>query len=110
MPRKKAEVKIKMICEKCGKPQKPSADGYTDMSAHEIIVCNKKDDCELRDYENWKKNILRHEIVHAFLFESGLDSSSANFYGAWAMNEEMVDWFAIQSPKIFKVFKELNLI
>ena len=42
-------------------------DGYTDMSAHEIIVCNKKDDCELRDYENWKKNILRHEIVHAFL-------------------------------------------
>ena len=26
-------------------------DGYTDMSAHEIIVCNKKDDCELRDYE-----------------------------------------------------------
>ena len=85
-------------------------DGYTDMSAHEIIVCNKKDDCELRDYENWKKNILRHEIVHAFLFESGLDSSSANFYGAWATNEEMVDWFAIQSPKIFKVFNELKLM
>lgn len=29
MSRKKAEVKIKMICEKCGKPQKPSADKST---------------------------------------------------------------------------------
>lgn len=28
----------------------------------------------------------------------------------WALNEEMVDWFAIQSPKIFKVFNELKLM
>lgn len=85
-------------------------DGYTDHSAHEIIVCNKKDDCELRDYENWKKAVLRHELIHAFLFESGLDSSSIAHYGAWATNEEMVDWFAIQSPKIYKVFAELNIL
>ena len=41
-----------------------------------------------------KKN-LRHEIVHAFLFESGLAENSE-----WAYNEEMVDWIAKQGPKI----------
>ncbi len=85
-------------------------DGYTDHSAHEIIICNKKDDCELRDYENWKRVVLRHELLHAFLFESGLDSSSITPYGAWAVNEEMVDWFAIQSPKIYKIFAELDIL
>lgn len=70
----------------------------------------KKDDCELQDYESWKKVILRHEILHAFLFESGLDASSIATYGAWAINEEMVDWFAIQSPKIFAAYQNLGIL
>lgn len=28
----------------------------------------------------------------------------------WAVNEEMVDWFAMQSPKIFKTLYSLGLI
>lgn len=84
-------------------------DGYTDFSTHEIVICNKKDDCELQNYEGYKEVILRHELFHAFLMESGLDASS-NSCCAWATNEEMIDWFAIQSPKIFKVFKELDLL
>jgi hypothetical protein len=28
----------------------------------------------------------------------------------WSQNEEMVDWLAIQSPKIFKAFQELNIL
>lgn len=56
------------------------------------------------------KNLnLRHEIIHAFLNESGL-SSSSNKTDCWAKNEEMVDWFAIQSPKIYKVFEELDIL
>lgn len=85
-------------------------DGCTDDSTRTIWICEKKDDCELQDYESWKKVILRHEILHAFLFESGLDASSIATYGAWANNEEMVDWFTIQSPKIFKVYLELGII
>ena len=56
--------------------------------------------------------ILRHEILHSFLYESGLDANSfeLNDGDAWALNEEMVDWFAIQSPKIFKVYKEVGVI
>lgn len=53
------------------------------------------------------KTTLRHEVIHAFLHESGLSGSSATDM-PWALNEEMVDWFAIQSPKISKVFKELS--
>ena len=57
----------------------------------------------------WKKT-LRHELIHAFLNESGLSDSSNCYEGAWTKNEEMVDWFAIQSPKIFEVFKEVSVL
>lgn len=85
-------------------------DGVTDDSIKTMYVCEKKPDCELQDYEMWKKLSLRHEIFHAFLFESGLDTSSYIYNEPWAINEEMVDWFAIQAPKIFKVFQELDIL
>ena len=47
---------------------------------------------------------LRHEIIHAFLNESGLQDSSHVPTNGWANNEEMVDWFAIQLPKILDAF------
>jgi hypothetical protein len=53
------------------------------------------------------RRVVRHEIVHAFLMESGLDESS-NPADAWATNEEMVDWFARQGPKIYKAWKEAD--
>ena len=56
------------------------------------------------------KRVLRHEIVHAFLMESGLDEDSHTYDKGWATNEEMVDWFARQAPKIYKVYKELKII
>lgn len=60
--------------------------------------------------EAYRKRVLRHEIMHAFLNESGLSDSSNRFDGAWAKNEEMVDWFAIQSPKIYDVYLKLGLV
>lgn len=59
--------------------------------------------------EHCKKQVLRHEIVHAFLYESGLDGSTWKTHG-WAVNEEMVDWIAIQFPKILKAFQECNCL
>jgi hypothetical protein len=94
-------------------PNLTNVDGYTDLSTREIVV----DDMEASqgqigvkaDLKSYQKQVVRHEIIHAFLLESGLDSNS-NSADSWAMNEEMVDWFAIQSPKIFKVFNELKLM
>ena len=55
------------------------------------------------------KQTLRHEIVHAFLGESGL-SNNSNSIDAWARNEEVVDWFAIQGPKIYKAWQEAGAV
>ncbi len=52
-----------------------------------------------------EKSILRHEIVHAFLNESGLAWDSYTPVEAWAKNEEMIDWFAIQGEKIYTAWK-----
>jgi len=30
--------------------------------------------------------------------------------GAWARNEEMIDWFALQGPKILKAWQEAGAL
>ncbi len=57
-----------------------------------------------------EKLTLRHEIIHAFFNESGLMDSAGQYPEAWARNEEMVDWLAIQGPKIYKAWKEINAL
>lgn len=88
-------------------------DGYCDYST-KTIVCVKrleeeKDIMDLGDLRFIDKRILRHELLHAFMYESGLWCNSFGV-NVWAENEEMTDWFAIQSPKIFKVYSKLNLL
>ena len=94
-------------------PNLAEMDGYTDLSTREIVVDNMEASQgqigAKADLGHYQKQVVRHEIIHAFLMESGLDSDS-NSTESWATNEEMVDWFAIQSPKIFKVFNELKLM
>lgn len=55
------------------------------------------------------KGTLRHEIIHAFIHESGLWACAlpAN---SWADNEEMVDWFALQLPKMLKAMQEADAL
>lgn len=96
--------------------EKRSIDGYCDSLDKVICICNMKTfpgwEDETDEYCNkQEKYTLRHEIIHAFLNESGLQDSSGiiNNIG-WAKNEEMVDFFAIQFPKIQKVFEELKII
>lgn len=52
-----------------------------------------------------EEETLRHEIVHAFLNESGLQASSCVPKDGWARNEEMVDWIALQFPKMLEAMK-----
>lgn len=90
-------------------PSLKELDGFTDCTVKQIVVLDfgtvEKDNRSLKDFEFLQKEVLRHEIIHAFLFESGLNVNS-NDVKQWARNEEMVDWFAIQWPKLSKVFKE----
>lgn len=77
-------------------------DGYCDTST-KICVVEEMTKTEAGMKQNlsvYKNAVKRHELIHAFLFESGLECCS------WANNEEIVDWFAIQFPKIAKTFIE----
>jgi hypothetical protein len=51
-------------------------------------------------------NILGTEYA---LCISGLADNS-NGVDAWARNEEMVDWFAMQGPKIYKIWREVGAV
>ena len=81
-------------------------DGYTDTSIRECVIdsMRKTDENSKTDLQEYKKSVVRHELIHAFLYESGLDSCS------WATNEEMVDWIAIQFPKMLKAFEEAGCL
>lgn len=98
-------------------PAFENAEGYCEGNERVITIQNVKlvekteDPLAINEHAQSlnQKRVLRHEIIHAYLMESGLDSSALPVEN-WVTNEEMVDWFARQSPKIFKTFKELKLI
>lgn len=47
------------------------------------------------------REVMRHEIIHAFFSESGLDG--------YSNNEQLVNWLAIQIPKMNDVFAILKV-
>ena len=88
--------------------------GYCSAEGRAIIIA------DFDDEENWEfrteeekdiysKRTIRHEIIHAFLNESGL-IDNATYEGSWSANEEMVDWIALQLPKICKVCEEVGAL
>ena len=89
--------------------------GYCDNWTKQIVVC------DMTTYKGWEhepaetaaeaqKETLRHEITHAFFDESGLGDSSGVVDRPWAKNEEMVDWVALQGPKIWKAWQEAGAV
>lgn len=86
------------------------ADGYCDPSEKRIYIARLADSSNpgvMKNLPAYINSVIRHEIIHAFLFESGLWASTHGCE-AWAMNEEMVDWLAIQFPKLFAAFIEVG--
>lgn len=95
--------------------EKMSFGGYCNGNDKEIVILNLKTTEEWKNepektIKNQEAETMRHEIIHAFLNESGLQWSSFVPDKAWAKNEEMVDWFAIQSPKIYRAFQEADCL
>lgn len=76
-------------------------DGYCEHEDAKIVI-RKKDN---------PKNMnaaIRHELIHAFLFESGLGFNWEH-NTAMGHDENFVDWFALQYPKIHKLFQKLEI-
>lgn len=88
--------------------------GYCSSDLHLIVIADFDDTDSFYFASETEKDIcakrtLRHELVHAFLNESGLIDNT--FYdGSWATNEEMVDWIALQMPKIVKACEEVGAL
>ena len=103
------QYNIKLIPEE-DDPMLKTLEGYADQTTHKIVVkLIEKQSGSVHNIADYAKNIMRHELIHAFLFESGL-GTCANEIDCWSQNEEMVDWFAYQSPKIFKLFQQLKCL
>ncbi len=100
------EYNIIMNAEIKNYPILKNSSGYTDTSIKEIVIGKfVADDMSVEDGDSCIRKTLRHELIHAFMYESGLDSNSD-----WARNEELVDWIAIQFEKILKIFNSVNAI
>lgn len=85
-------------------------DGCMDQSVKVIKIAKfSYDRNSLKDLDEYRKKVLRHEIIHAFLYESGIWNNSSTAY-AWGQSEEITDWIAIQSPKIFQAFQEAGCL
>lgn len=87
------------------------SDGCIDPSIKTIMIVDfgEPDKNSIKDLESYKKETLRHEIVHAFLYESGLWSNSGNVK-AWGHSEEITDWIALQFPKMLQAFIDVDAI
>lgn len=83
-------------------------DGYCDWTTKEIVV-ERETEGNLGDMDAYVRKVIRHEIVHAFLLESGLNECSGDT-DSWANNEAMVDWFARQGQKIYDAWKKADAL
>ncbi len=87
-------------------PDNDNYDGLCDTTVKVIQVA------EYTQVDTWKckkdldverKKTTRHEIVHAFFYESGI---AKDFYS----EETMAEWIASQFPKMIAAFKEADAI
>jgi hypothetical protein len=89
------------------KEELEDADGLCDRTVKEIKVCKTLYEApkkgQLKNLIRHANKVMRHEIIHAFLNESGLVECSN-----WN-DEQIVDFFAYQTPKMHKVFEELDI-
>lgn len=83
-------------------------DAYCDYTSKTIVLDDmnsvKNDPHTVDSIDDHKNLCMRHEIVHAFLNESGL------MHNSWGTNEEIVDWIAIQFPKLYEAFKKAGCL
>ena len=86
-------------------PKLKDSNAICEIYSHKIILNAdvKEDEMSYENFKEYKERVLRHEIIHAFFAESGLRSNCE-----YAESEELVDWIAIQLPKICNVLEQMQ--
>ena len=91
-------------------PKFEKTDGITDKSTRTMAVRCDQEGIEfpLQNYEAYLKEVKRHEIIHAFLYESGLGNELV--HPNYGHDEMAIDFFALQFPKMIEVFKQADAL
>lgn len=86
-------------------PKLEDCDGYCETYSKKIVVEEKfKNSTNLvENLDEYKKEVLRHEIIHAFFHESGMSLSRD-------LEERITEYIAAQIPKIWAVMREVNCV
>ena len=96
------------IVQRANDPSLEENDGYCDETTKRCVV-ESTEGCVGPGYKGniqaHRNKVVRHEIIHAFLYESGLAENCD-----WAASEAMVDWLAIQLPRIMAACLEAGCI
>lgn len=74
--------------------------GETRFFTKEIFICTEfEDGFTKEDKKVVLENIIRHELVHAFLYESGFED--------YASDEQLVTWMEIVLPRLMQKVKDV---
>lgn len=86
------------FCGELSEPRLRGASGDINSNIKDIVVDDLSDystryyNVPAEGHEEWTKLVARHEIIHAFLYESGIRDH----------DEKMVDWVAMMLPKMYE--------
>lgn len=83
-----------------------NCDGFCDWTTRQMIVrsFNKDDDFSVRDPRASMLHSIKHELVHAFMFASGL-AADWEHKSEFGQEETVVDWIAWQMEKMAKTME-----
>lgn len=103
--------KVYHVCvvPKSSDPRLEECDGLCDKTSKLILVddCTGKD-CNLDNPEVYINKVIRHELVHAFLFESGLTECWE--HKRTGHEETTIDWIASMFPKLVLAFHQADAL
>jgi len=81
------------------------ASGLCELYSKQLIISKgilDPDPSNVENIQQFQNKVIRHEIIHAFFFESGLVD--------YCNDEKLVDYLAIQVPKMLKVFQDADVM
>ena len=86
-----------------------TCDGYCDKTSKRIAISDFAD-TNLDDPAEYRKYCIRHELIHAFLFESGIGGCTLWDVEGEEHPEHMVEWMGLQFPKLLKAFQTVDAL
>lgn len=89
-------------------PGMETSHGWCDPRVREIVVITHDPDMALP--KEYLKQTLRHELLHAFFFTLGHDFNGLTFDGSWSTNEEMIQFMAVNIPRLVKIYREVGCL